>query len=181
MGDLIANGLTGAEGYVNEPTLNGIVGVAYNIQHYEAGYTLAESFAAGTPYLGWEGVIVGDPLAAPYFGALTPVTPTPASSFSGSAGGVQTESSSEGDLDVGFIASGSYTFYNGIELSGMTTFRARVASAGPGGDIQIRVGGPTGQEIGDCMVPTTGDWQSWVTVTCSLSATSGNAECLPGL
>jgi uncharacterized protein (TIGR03790 family) len=173
MGDLIANGLTGAEGYVNEPTLNGIVGVAYNIQHYEAGYTLAESFAAGTPYLGWEGVIVGDPLAAPYFGAPTPVTPTPASSFNGSAGGVQTESSSEGDLDVGFIASGSYTFYNGIELSGMTTFRARVASAGPGGDIQIRIGGPTGQEIGDCVVPTTGDWQSWITVTCPLTATSG--------
>jgi hypothetical protein len=102
MGDLIANGLTGAEGYVNEPTLNGIVGVAYNIQHYEAGYTSAESFFAGTPYLGWEGVVVGDPLAAPYLGAATPVTPTPASSFNRSAGGVQTESSSEGDLDVGF-------------------------------------------------------------------------------
>jgi uncharacterized protein (TIGR03790 family) len=173
MGDLIANGLTGAEGYVNEPTLNGIVGVAYNIQHYEAGYTLAESFFAGTPYLGWEGVVVGDPLAAPYLGAATPVTPTPASSFNGSAGGVQTESSSEGDLDVGFISSGSYTFYNGIELSGMTTFRARVASAGPGGDIQIRVGSPTGQEIGDCPVTPTGGWQTWTTVTCSLSEGSG--------
>lgn len=62
MGDLIANGLTGAGGYVNEPTLNGIVGIAYNIEHYEAGYT------------------------APYFGAPIPVTPTPASSFNGSAG-----------------------------------------------------------------------------------------------
>jgi hypothetical protein len=51
---------------------------AYNIQHYEAGYTLAESFFTGTPYLGWEGVVVGDPLAAPYLGAATPVTPAPA-------------------------------------------------------------------------------------------------------
>lgn len=172
MGDLIANGLSGAEGYVNEPTLNGIVGVADTIQAYEGGYTLAESFYRGTPYLGWEEVVVGDPLAAPYFGASVPVTPTPASDFTGSAGGVQTESSSEGDLDVGFITTGSYTSYSGINLSGMTTFRARVASAGAGGDIQIRLDSPTGQQIGDCAVPITGDWQVWTTTTCTLTSTS---------
>jgi uncharacterized protein (TIGR03790 family) len=74
MGDLIANGLTGAEGYVNEPTLDGIVGITFNVQHYTAGYTLAESFLSGNPYLGWEGTVVGDPLAAPYFGATASTT-----------------------------------------------------------------------------------------------------------
>jgi hypothetical protein len=173
MGDLIGNGLTGAAGYVNEPTLNGIVGITFTTQHYEAGYTLAESFYAGTPYLGWEGTVVGDALAAPYLGAPVPVTPTQASSFSGSAGGVQTESSSEGDLDVGFISNGSYTFYSGIALNGITTFRARVASAGSGGNIQVRLDSPTGTTIGACSVPVTGDWQSWTTVTCPVSGASG--------
>ena len=62
MGDLIANGLTGAEGYVNEPTPDAIIGIAFAVKNYEAGYTLAESFYAGTPYVGWEQIVVGDPL-----------------------------------------------------------------------------------------------------------------------
>jgi uncharacterized protein (TIGR03790 family) len=173
MTDLIANGLTGAEGYVNEPTLNGIVGIAYTISHYEAGYNLAESFYAGTPYLSWESTVVGDPLCAPYYGAMPPVTPTQASSYNGSGGGVDTENSSEGDLDVGDITNGSYTFYNSVNLTGMSTFRARVASAGDGGNIQIRLDSPTGTLIGTCAVPVTGDWQDWTTVICSLSGASG--------
>jgi hypothetical protein len=74
MGDLIANGLTGAGGYVNEPTLDGIVGITFNVQHYTVGYTLAESFFAATPYVGWEGTVVGDPLAAPYLAATASTT-----------------------------------------------------------------------------------------------------------
>jgi Carbohydrate binding module (family 6) len=103
---------------------------------------------ASTAYLGWEGTVVGDPLAAPCFGAPVPATPTPAASFDGSAGTVQTERSSEGDLDVGYITSGSFTFYSGISLNGMTTFRARVASAVNGGDMQVLLDSPTGTKIG---------------------------------
>jgi uncharacterized protein (TIGR03790 family) len=110
MGDLIANGLTGAEGYVAEPTLNAIVGIAFNISHYEEGYTLAESFYAGTPYIGWEGIIIGDPLCAPYYGAMPLVIPTRASGYNGSAGEVATEGCSEGDIDVGHITNGSYVY-----------------------------------------------------------------------
>jgi uncharacterized protein (TIGR03790 family) len=173
MGDLIANGLTGAEGYVNEPTLNGIVGIAFTVNHYESGYTLAESFYAGTPYLGWEGTVVGDPLLAPYYGSMPLVTPTQASSFNGSAGGVTTENNSEGDLDVANISNGSNTYYNNINLASINTFRARVASAGSGGNIQVRLDSATGQLIGTCAVPVTGDWQSWTTVTCGLTGASG--------
>ena len=173
MGDLIANGLTGAVGYVNEPTLNSIVGLSFTINHYEAGYTLAESIYAGTPYLGWEGVVVGDPLLAPYYGAMPPVAPIQASSFNGSAGGVTTEDNSEGDLDVANIFNGSNTHYNSINLAGINTFRGRVASAGSGGTIQVRLDSATGTVIGTCSVPVTGDWQSWTTVTCGLTGASG--------
>lgn len=173
MADLIVNGLTGAEGYVNEPTLDGSVGIAFNVSHYEAGYTLAESFYAGTPYLGWEEVVLGDPLLAPYYGAMAPVTPIQASSFNGSAGGVTTEDNSEGDLDIASIFNGSNTHYNNINLAGINTFRARVASAGSGGNIQVRLDSATGTVIGTCAVPVTGDWQSWITVTCGLTGASG--------
>jgi uncharacterized protein (TIGR03790 family) len=173
MGDLIANGLTGAAGNAGEPTLNGVVGYTFVVSHYEAGYTLAESFYAGTPYIGWEQIVVGDPLLAPYYGAMSPVTPIQASSFNGSAGGVNTEDSSEGDLNLGNITNGSNTHYNSINLAGMNTFTARVASAGPGGNIQIRLDSATGTLIGTCAVPVTGDWQAWTTVTCGLTGASG--------
>jgi arabinoxylan arabinofuranohydrolase len=56
----------------------------------------------------------------------------------------------------------------------MTTFRARVASAGNGGDIQVLLDSPTGTKIGDCSVPLTGDWQTWTTVSCAITATTGS-------
>jgi uncharacterized protein (TIGR03790 family) len=176
MTDLIAAGLTGAEGYVNEPLLNGIEGIAFQLSHYESGYTLAESMYAGTPYLGWEGIVVGDPLAAPYFGATPTITPTPAADFSGSGGGVSTESNSEGGLDVGNISNGAFTAYSAVSLSGMSTFRARTASAGAGGNVEVHTDSPTGTLLGTCAVPVTGDWQAWTTVACALAGASGTHD-----
>jgi hypothetical protein len=173
MCDLIANGLTGAEGYVGEPTLDGIVGIAFTVKNYEAGYNLAESFYAGTPYLGWEGIVVGDPLCAPYFNANnTIITPTQASSYNGCEGGVATEGCSERSRDVGGISNGNYTFYNNIDLNGITNFVARVASGGSGGNIEIRLDSPTGMVIGTCTVPVTGGWQKWTTETCAITPTT---------
>jgi hypothetical protein len=97
---------------------------------------------------------------------------TEAASYN-SASNVQTESSAEGGLDVGFIQNGSYTVYNQVDLTGLTSFDARVASDGLGGAIQVRLDSPTGTLIGSCTVPVTGGWQTWVTETCSLSATTG--------
>ena len=174
MCDLIANGLTGAEGSVGEPTLDGIVGITYQISHYEAGYNLAESFYAGTPYLGWEEVVVGDPLCTPYFSAHNNIiTPTQASSYDGSSGGLGIEGCSEGGRDVGTIANGSYTSYNNVDLNSITKFVARVASKGSGGNIEIHLDSPTGMMIGTCAVPVTGDWQKWTTETCDITPATG--------
>ncbi len=174
MGDLIANGLTGAEGNVNEPTLNASVGNAFIIKNYEMGYTLAESFYAGLPYVGWEETVVGDPLCCPYLNAGNNIiTPTQASSYNGSAGGVDTEDCSEGDLDVGQISNGSYTFYSNINLTGATSFVARVANPNTAATIQIRLDSSTGTLIGTCPVPVTGDWQVWTTTSCSVTNATG--------
>ena len=107
-----------------------------------------------------------------WFSLTGPNTQIAASTYN-SASGVSTEGCAEGGTDVGSISSGSYTSYNNIEMSGVTTFAARVASAGVGGTIQIRLGSPTGTVIGTCTVPVTGGWQTWVTETCPVTPTTG--------
>jgi hypothetical protein len=97
---------------------------------------------------------------------------TPAASFSAS-NSILTEACAEGGQDVGTIVNGSYTAYNGINMAGHTSFNARVASAGSGGNIEIRLDSATGTLIGTCSVPVTGNWQTWTTQTCSITATSG--------
>ena len=89
-----------------------------------------------------------------------------AARYNSSSVGVQTENCNEGGLDVGLfkIAPG---LNNQLNLNGQTSFQARVASAGAGGSIQIRLDGTNGTLIGTCTVPVTGGWQTWTTVNCS--------------
>jgi len=96
-----------------------------------------------------------------------------AASFNNSAGGVSTQSCSEGGLNVGDIANGSWIEYNQVDMNGVTGFQARVASAGPGGNIEIYLDSPTGTLIGTCPVPVTGGWQTWTTQTIGVSGASG--------
>ncbi len=110
---------------------------------------------------------------APQGGSGFPLySPTLAASYNASSG-VQTETCSEGLQDVGFISNGSTTEYNQVSLAGMLSFTARVAGAGPGGNIEIHLDSPTGTLIGTCAVPVTGCWQGWQDVSCSLSGASG--------
>ena len=68
MTDLIAHGLTGAKGYTDEPLLQAIASPTIVFDRYTAGYTLAESFYAASHFVGWEDVVIGDPLCCPYWG-----------------------------------------------------------------------------------------------------------------
>ncbi len=77
MTDLIAHGLTGAKGYTDEPLLQGIASPTIVFDRYTAGYTLAESFYAASHFVGWEDVIIGDPLCCPYFGRMETLAPKP--------------------------------------------------------------------------------------------------------
>jgi uncharacterized protein (TIGR03790 family) len=64
--DLISHGLTCGKGYVNEPLLQANASPSIVLDRYFSGYTMAESFYAASRFVGWEDVIVGDPLCCPY-------------------------------------------------------------------------------------------------------------------
>ena len=90
--------------------------------------------------------------------------------------GVQTENCSDtgGGINVGYIENGDWLRFNSLDFgSGAVSFEARVASATNGGNLEIRLDSPTGTLAGTCVVPGTGDWQTWVTKSCSVSGLSG--------
>ena len=64
--DLIHNGITGIKGYVSEPFTFALARVDILFDRYTDGYNLAESFFMATPLLKWKGLVIGDPLCAPY-------------------------------------------------------------------------------------------------------------------
>lgn len=66
VGDLIRDGVTGASGYVAEPYLDATIRPNVLFPAYLSGFNLAESFYLAMPYLSWQGVIIGDPLCAPF-------------------------------------------------------------------------------------------------------------------
>jgi Carbohydrate binding module (family 6) len=99
---------------------------------------------------------------------------TAAASYNTASSGIGTQGSSQGGLNLDFITNGSYTVYNNVNLTSLNSFTASVASNGVGGNIQVRLDGVTGTVIGTCTVPaSTGGWQNWVNVTCSLTPTTG--------
>lgn len=64
--DLVTQGITGVKGYTDEPLLQGISSPTIDLDRYTRGFTLAESFYAGSHFVGWTDIVVGDALAAPY-------------------------------------------------------------------------------------------------------------------
>lgn len=70
--DLIAQGVTGIKGYVEEPLLQAIASPTIVVDRYTSGLTLAESFYAASHFLGWEDVVIGDPICRPYEVRMTP-------------------------------------------------------------------------------------------------------------
>lgn len=73
LGDMIAQGVTGAAGNVAEPLLDGVVRPQVLFPAWFSGFTLGEVFYLAMPFLGWQGVVVGDPLSR-----LVPATRLPA-------------------------------------------------------------------------------------------------------
>jgi len=59
--DLIAEGVTAANGYTYEPYSNAVTDVGILLPMYIDGYTVAESYYAATRFLSWMDVIIGDP------------------------------------------------------------------------------------------------------------------------
>ena len=70
--DVIAHGLTCGKGYTDEPLLQAIASPSISLDLYTRGYAMAESFYAASHFVGWEDVVIGDPLCCPY-PALVPL------------------------------------------------------------------------------------------------------------
>jgi uncharacterized protein (TIGR03790 family) len=64
--DLVTNGVTGVKGYCDEPLLQAVASPTVLFDRYTKGWTLAESYYAASRFVGWEDIVIGDPLCAPY-------------------------------------------------------------------------------------------------------------------
>jgi uncharacterized protein (TIGR03790 family) len=64
--DLLRDGVSGVKGYVYEPFLSAIAHPDILYDRYTDGYTMAESYYMASNFIGWMGVVVGDPKMAPY-------------------------------------------------------------------------------------------------------------------
>ncbi|WP_061296679.1 family 43 glycosylhydrolase [Herbidospora cretacea] len=112
----------------------------------------------------------------PQVGTLNPYTRQEAETLAW-AQGVETEASTEGGMNVGFIENNDYVKAKGVAFgNGATSFSARVASGTSGGRIEVRLGSATGTLVGTCNVGGTGGWQTWTTVTCPISGATGTRD-----
>ena len=90
--------------------------------------------------------------------------------------GVQTEATADegGGEDVGYTDAGDYMDYNiNVPANGTYTMAFRIASAIDTGEIQLMIDGEA-LTIANIMVPNTGGWQVWQTISTSLALTEGN-------
>lgn len=96
-----------------------------------------------------------------------------------SQSGIQTETTSDtgGGVNIGWIENGDWASYSNVDFGGgAASVDLRVASDTSGGNIEVRLGGASGQLVGTCSVPGTGGWQSWQTLTCPVSGPSGEQD-----
>ncbi|WP_330286144.1 glycoside hydrolase family 43 protein [Streptomyces sp. NBC_00576] len=113
---------------------------------------------------------------APQLGALDPYVRQEAETIAWGSG-IETEWTSDGGMNVGWIENGDYTKVKGVAFGpGPSSYTARVASATGGGTVELRLGSPSGTVVGRCSVPNTGGWQAWTTVTCPVSGVTGTQD-----
>ena len=98
-----------------------------------------------------------------------------ASSYS-SQSGLQTEATSDttGGYDLGYLTDGAYAIYKNVDFgSSLTKINVREASAGSGATATFHLDSLTGPAIATVTLPVTGDWQSWQTVSSTVTGASG--------
>jgi type 1 glutamine amidotransferase len=102
-----------------------------------------------------------------------------AESFTG-ANGVQafTKAGANNGQTLGYIDPGDWASYAGVDLTGVTSIKARVVSGGPGGTVQVRTGSATGTVLGTVAVPNTGGWSTYADVSGSLSNVPTGSQTL---
>ncbi|MFI6318817.1 family 43 glycosylhydrolase [Nonomuraea sp. NPDC050556] len=173
---------TQGSSFTNHPGLIDFNGGSYFFYHNGAlpgggGYTRSvavEKFSYNAD--GTIPTITMTTAGAPQVGTLNPYVRQEAETIAWESG-VETQPSSEGGMNVGWIENGDYVKVKGAAFgSGATSFSARVASATSGGRIELHLDGVNGALAGTCTVPGTGGWQTWTTVTCPVSGATGTHD-----
>nr|WP_245887142.1 ThuA domain-containing protein [Umezawaea tangerina] len=105
-------------------------------------------------------------------GVVTP-TQVQGEAFTSSSGvQVAAHSGAVGGQTLGYIENGDWAAYSQVGTAGARTFGARVSSGGAGGRIEIRSGTSTGPLLGSVAVPNTGSYDTFTTVSTSLTGTA---------
>ena len=74
----------------------------------------------------------------------------------------------------GLAQDGSWAEYRNVDFgAGANSVNVRVASAGTGGTLEFHLDSLAGPVIAQALIPVTGGWQTWTTVTASVSAAAG--------
>lgn len=85
---------------------------------------------------------------------------------------VDLEASSDGGYNVGWVSPGEWLQYSvNVATAGSYTVQFRVAAPIGGGRFHLEAGGSN--LTGALTVPTTGDWQTWQTVTSTVALAAG--------
>jgi Carbohydrate binding module (family 6) len=120
---------------------------------------------------------LGLALGAALFAATASATPLPArieaESYTNMSG-VQTEGCTEGGQDVGWIDAGDWMVYPiSVPQPGSYVIQLRVASPNSGGvaSLDLDAGSTV---LGTIAIPNTGGWQSWTTVSTTVSLGAGD-------
>lgn len=86
--------------------------------------------------------------------------------------GILTETCAEGTLDVGWVDTGDWLDYNVNVVSGGTyTVDYRLATQAATGKIDFKIGNTV---LASTVVPNTGGWQVWTSVSATVTLTAGN-------
>ena len=94
-----------------------------------------------------------------------------------STGGVQSAShaAASGGATAGYINTGDWAGYSSVNTASLRSFSASVSSAGTGGTIQVRAGSQTGTVLGTVAVPNTGGWETFQTVSTTLTGSGSGS------
>jgi arabinoxylan arabinofuranohydrolase len=115
---------------------------------------------------------------APQVGTLDPYQKVEAETMAASSG-VKADTCSEGGMALTSINNGDWVKVKGVAFGdGAKAFTARVAAAGAGGKIELRVGASAaaGTLVGACAVAGTGGLQSWASVNCTVDGATGTKD-----
>ncbi|MGB2571709.1 PQQ-dependent sugar dehydrogenase, partial [Micromonospora citrea] len=88
------------------------------------------------------------------------------------------KATAEGGKTVGNINNGDWIAFEPYRLDTVTSFSARVSSAGAGGTLQLRAGSATGTVLGSATVPVTGAWDTFTTVNGTISGAPAGTTTL---